>query len=369
MRPRRPAPRHHAAATLLLLWALVAAGGCGKRGAPLPPVRVLPEPVKELQVRQIGEAVVLSFRAPSARTDGTPLAEGSDLLVLMSAREPVPRSARELVEAPAVSWTIESSRWPAYARGPMLEVPLRLPSIAAALELPGGASSLSGRRLSFAVQVREPGRRPSLPAGVGSLAVCAAPDPPADVEAVPEEAGVRVAWAIPAGGPPREGFRVFRQPRNAQDEPRLLTPSPVSGPPYQDTNFVAGQSVRYVVRSVARGAPQCESADAASPPVAWVDRFPPAAPQGLAAVQEQGAIRLFWRPNREADLRGYHVYRAEGPGGTPRRMTQEPVPATSWTDDTAVPDIVYSYAVTAIDSASNESPESERATEQLEGSR
>ena len=41
--------------------------------------------------------------------------------------------------------------------------------------------------------------------------------------------------------------------------------------------------VRYVVRAVARGMPQCESADGVSPPVAWLDRFPPAAPQGLAA--------------------------------------------------------------------------------------
>jgi hypothetical protein len=201
--------------------------------------------------------------------------------------------------------------------------------------------------------------------------VCAAPDPPVQVEAIVEEAGVRLRWQVSAGGAPREGFRVSRHPATAGSEPRPLTHAPVAEPPYLDTSFTPGESVRYVVRAVARGMPQCESADGVSPPVAWLDRFPPAAPQGLAAVQEQGAIRLFWRPNRESDLRGYLVYRAGGADETPRRLTDEPVAATSWTDATAAPNIVYSYAVTAVDSAqpANESPPSERATEQLEGPR
>jgi hypothetical protein len=345
--------------------------GCGKKGPPLPPLRVLPQPVKDLAVRQAGDQIVVSFRRPATRTDGTPLPEGSVAVVLMSAREPAPRAARDVVESPAVSWTIPASRFGDYAHGTALSVPLRLESIASGLDLPSGAAGLSGRTLSFVVQVREPGRRRSVPEGVARLAVCAPPQPPAHAEAVPEEAGVRVTWDVPPDTPPRAGFQVYRREEAAGAEQRPLAAAPVAAPPFVDGSFAPGTRYRYEVRAVARGVAQCESSGATAPPVAWIDTFPPGAPQGLAAVQEQGKIRLFWRPNREADLRGYRIYRAEGVDGELRRLNEEPVQATSWTDTTAAPDIVYSYAVTAVDGAQppNESPKSDRATERLEGDR
>jgi len=344
--------------------------GCGKKGPPMPPLRVLPQPVKDLAVRQAGDQVVLSFRRPSTRTDGTPLPEGSVAVVLMSAREPAPRGPREVIESPALSWTIPASRFTDYAQGGTLSVPVGLTSIATGLELPGGAGSLPGRTLSFVVQVREPGRRRSLPDGVGRLTVCAPPLPPARVQAVPEEPGVRVSWDAPAEGPPRAGYQLYRREAVAGSEAQALSAAPVETPPFMDSSFTPGRRYRYEVRAVARGSAQCESSGAVSPAVAWIDTFPPAAPQGLAAVQEQGKIRLFWRPNREADLRGYRIYRADGDGEL-HRLTEDPVQATSWTDTTAAPDIVYSYSVTAVDGAQppNESPKSERATERLEGNR
>src|SRR5262249_61255650 len=122
-------------------------------------------------------------------------------------------------------------------------------------------------------------------------------------------------------------------------------------------------------RAAVAGQPRCESSGAVAENVAWGDTFPPGARQGLAAVEEHGTIRLFWRPNRESDLKGYRVYRAEGPTGELLAVTQDLVTATSWTDTTAQPGIVYSYAVTALDGAQppNESPQSERAVEHVEG--
>jgi len=102
-----------------------------------------------------------------------------------------------------------------------------------------------------------------------------------------------------------------------------------------------------------------------------VDTFPPAPPEGLAAVVENGAIRLFWRPNREPDLHGYRVYRTEGGGAEWKLLTPDEITTTSYTDRDVTAGVVYSYAVTARDGAvpPNESGKSQPAVETMEGSR
>jgi len=63
-------------------------------------------------------------------------------------------------------------------------------------------------------------------------------------------------------------------------------------------------------------------------------------------------VVLEWAPNSEPDLAGYYVYRAfeDGPFV---RITPEPVPATTYTD--IVTRGTWSYYVTAVDIADNES--------------
>jgi len=103
-------------------------------------------------------------------------------------------------------------------------------------------------------------------------------------------------------------------------------------------------------------------------PATRIDLFPPLPPQGLAAVTEQGAIRLFWRPGRESDLKGYRVYRADGPDAPWRLLTPEDLTTTSYTDREAVAGVRYSYAVTARDRATppNESDFSVPTIETME---
>ena len=45
--------------------------GCGKKGAPLPPLVKLPVPPADLAATRRGNIVDLSFSVPSANTDGT----------------------------------------------------------------------------------------------------------------------------------------------------------------------------------------------------------------------------------------------------------------------------------------------------------
>ena len=101
-----------------------------------------------------------------------------------------------------------------------------------------------------------------------------------------------------------------------------------------------------------------ESLDSETVTVTPVDVFPPAVPQGLSASVEEGEVRLFWFPNKEEDLAGYHVYRA-GDDGAFARITAEPFSSTIFADSTVEVDRRYHYRVTAVDGAGNESAPSE----------
>ena len=102
------------------------------------------------------------------------------------------------------------------------------------------------------------------------------------------------------------------------------------------------------------------------------DTEAPAAPQGVAAAAGDGSVALSWTAGTEADLAGYRVYRAEGPGpvaasGTPVSGGAL-VAGPAFTDTTVTNGTTYSYVVVAVDASGNASPASAQATATPEAS-
>jgi fibronectin type 3 domain-containing protein len=98
-----------------------------------------------------------------------------------------------------------------------------------------------------------------------------------------------------------------------------------------------------------------------------VDTFPPAVPQGLAAVfvPEQKTIDLSWEPDAEPDLAGYIVYRAD-PGGEWKRISGAlPLVGAAYRDASTEPGRNYRYAISAIDQLGHESARSAEAAESV----
>lgn len=84
----------------------------------------------------------------------------------------------------------------------------------------------------------------------------------------------------------------------------------------------------------------------------------PATPQGLKLVSNKGMIRLSWDANKESDLASYRVYRIIGHGGPDKPGKITPlanVNVTQYNDTSANEGIIYTYYVTAVDRAGNES--------------
>ncbi len=368
----RPAPAYDVAAVLVVLGVVFAgvfaAEGCGKKGPPLPPLRTAPEKVSGLRVRQVGDRLVLSFARPTARDDGSPLGPRAVVEILMTPRDPAPRRASEIQQEPALTWTIPAEEWPGYSQGERLDVALSLARIAEGIGTPAGADALKGRKLSFIAQVVEPKNKHSIPSDIETFIICSPPPAPASAAGRLVEEGLALSWGAGDGAGTAAVFNIYRQEEGRPSSGAPINSQPLAGLSYTDTAAILGRAYRYHVRAVA-GEARCESADAPEVRALRVDLFPPAPPQGLAAVAEQGVIRLFWRPNRESDLAGYRVYRADGPAGALRLLTPEPLTATTYTDKDVPHGVVYSYAVTALDGAGppNESLFSDQASEILEG--
>ena len=86
---------------------------------------------------------------------------------------------------------------------------------------------------------------------------------------------------------------------------------------YRDTSFQFGHTYLYTIREVMQfGTETVESADSTPAVLTAKDIFPPAAPQGLQAVNVPatngaGVHRANLDINTEPDLAGYNVYRSE----------------------------------------------------------
>ncbi|MCL6472404.1 MAG: CehA/McbA family metallohydrolase [Firmicutes bacterium] len=87
----------------------------------------------------------------------------------------------------------------------------------------------------------------------------------------------------------------------------------------------------------------------------------PEPPEGLKYNLSDKTIHLVWSPNKEKDLAGYNIYRVDSNGVT-KQLNGYPVISVQFKDDINQPGENYSYYVTAIDVAGNESEASNVVT-------
>ena len=88
------------------------------------------------------------------------------------------------------------------------------------------------------------------------------------------------------------------------------------------------------------------------------DMVAPDPPTGLTASANECGIDLDWNDNSESDLAGYNVYRALAPSGSFAKINGVLVSQSDFVDTTAIPNVEYDYAVSAVDLSSNESANS-----------
>lgn len=360
-RPPRPALPARLFACVAILGLLLPA--CGRKGSPVPPRPVAPAAVSTIRAEAEDRAIVVSWVRPGRNEDRSPLTDLSEFR-LFRAESPVVVGTSAGRPTFSLLTTVRADQPDnASVQGDLI----------AFRDGGGSVGLLPGTRYTYRVQAVNRKGTAGPPSVEVSIDFLLAPPPPTGLSATAGDGIVDLSWQAPAlTGPPGSssprGYNVYRAGRPGGYGGEPINGSPIVETRFRDDGVVSDTTYHYVVRSVAGERPPWRESQDSNEVTATPMHFtPPAPPRGLVAVPGPGGIALSWEPNAEPDPLGYLVYRRELPALTSSRLTEAPVPATTYLDRTAQPGKSYVYTVTAVDSSRhhNESAPSAEASASL----
>ncbi|HKT81888.1 MAG TPA: hypothetical protein VJP86_16785 [Vicinamibacterales bacterium] len=371
-KPSRPAPVVFVLFSLLV--GAIAAGGCGKKGDPLPPLVRLPAAPAEFVAERRADEVNLRFLVPAANSDGSRPAD-IERVDIYAITGPPTITETELIRSGMriASLQVKSPRDPSDTIGPDDSDADLEPLVGAGLDQ--GASAHAVDNLTYVLRapnaagavrsyvvvgVSTRGRRGLLSRRI-AVPLGAAAQPPSAPQVTYDATTISVSWAPSPSSGAASTYHVYdATPAPDRKEALRLTPSPVAEPRFSDNRIEWGAERCYAVSVVeTQDDMSVESTSSAPTCVRLADTFPPAAPQGVVAVQSEGAVNLSWDPSDAADLAGYLVLRAESPGDQLLPLTPSPIVETTFRD-TPRPGVRYTYAIQALDRNGNASAPSAR---------
>jgi hypothetical protein len=367
-----------------------AALGCGKQGPPLPPLRNVPAPTKDLTVVQQGPRLLASFTYPTVTPAGTALAGVSAVEIWSTARpapdgKAAPVDARSFATLAKPLQKVTGADLTASTSGSRIDIFLPLPPVTAPATVPttgpapaappAPAPATPPAPAAGAPAAGTAGAKP--PAGPTPLATyfavktfgrngeasdfsnvvpvvpTAPPAAPQQVTITPRGDGIQVEWAPVAETV--AGYNVYRRGAQERSNGKPVHTGGAAEKSWLDGTARFGQSYIYSVTALSQLQPPIESAIASEHEVHYVDRFAPPPPAELVALTEPARVRLVWRASEAEDVAGYVVYRRESETGKFERVTAKPGESTEFSDTAVVGGKTYVYRVTAVDQASNES--------------
>ena len=231
------------------------------------------------------------------------------------------------------------------------------------------------RRAYLAIGFSRKGRR-GLSSARAVVPLFEAPQPPSVLSLRQTELGIQIVWESPEGArrfvqeaapegmlearpivswPPGSRYNVYHAHPGLESSEKLPVPlntMPLQQSPYLDAGVEFNIERCYTLRTV----DTISGFDIQSDPSSAVclvpkDIFPPAAPNGLIAVANDGAISLSWSANTEADFAGYLILRGRASDETLRPLTKVLIMETTHLDTTVQPGASYFYAIVAVDTA------------------
>ncbi|HXT20478.1 MAG TPA: hypothetical protein VN923_06990 [Thermoanaerobaculia bacterium] len=370
-RMRLPMRRELGAAALAA--ACVLAAACGKKGNPLPPLRIIPNATTDLAVSQRGNQVVLRFAYPQTTTGGAKLPGLSAVEVSAMTRSlsasttelPV-IDAREFAGAARPVATLSGAELQSAIEGGQVVVRLPLPAVPAAAPAPvptpaptpgatPAATPTSPPRTLYvyAVRTTAEGGETSAWSNLARLLPAPTPSAPTGLAVEPRAKGIALSWH--ANAPGIAGFAVYRRPAASRSYGEPLATPAATAREYLDETARYGERYIYTVTALGATEPRVESAFGEEREVGYEDRFAPAPPQDLVALPQPGGVSLVWQPSPDSDAVGYLIYRHD-PGSDFRKITAEPLAVLKYDDNGLTAGLVFRYRITAIDAAGNEGP-------------
>ncbi len=335
-----------------LLFFILFSPSCGRRGAPLPPLTVVPEAIREVKAVVRSDGVFILWSPPERNNDGSRLENLMGFKVLRSEIPPERTcdSCMEVFE-------------------PLFDVIYTLP-LESEGEMTQGIFKVFDNDLKFTYRYRykvlsyTTTGYLSPDSDIIDVTWDVAPSSPTNVTGEGGDKFVHLKWSPPltlVDGQPiygLAGFNIYRS-RNSRTYGLFpLNKELVTNNYYIDTGLENNVKYFYIIRSVRRvNETLIESPPSNEIIVIPNDRVPPEPPRGLVAVPGKEGIILKWDAGMESDLAGYNIYRRRMGEKSWKKLNKEIIKTTTFKDKTVKKGIVYYYYITAVDNspATNES--------------
>jgi len=343
--------KRHVAGALLLSGTLFLAGGCGYKTDPVPPDAIVPKAIEDLRYSVSEKGVSLTWSFPKETIKGTDL---TDITTFDVYRAVVPMADycptcpipfTEAVQVPGGVVDPEGNRQGIYET----------------------ALLRSGHKYFFKVSARTSWWAASADSNIVSFVWHIPARAPEGVSVKGGDSSAVVSWqpvtSLMDGQDVTYPLR-YQVQRSANNSVYTNVGSPVADTRFADSGLINGKSYSYKVQSVLMVNGNAVSGGLSDGvAVVPVDLTPPAPPTGITVIETAGGMKVFWDKSREADVKGYRVYR-RGADEAQGRLVGDVSAAYSIFEDNNVPaGTTVFYSVTAYDRAesSNESVKSREA--------
>jgi hypothetical protein len=354
-------------AAALVIAAAISMAGCGYEGEPKPPALKRPEKVTDLAAAERGSKIMVTFTLPEETTEGLPIAESPDVELRIgpelavwnqadwethSERVPVAAEVLRPAEGRASRKSTATTKAEQRAEQQAKASAKASDRAAMARSVEIDAAKYTGKTVIIGVRVRGPGGRDAGWSRLITLEVGPVLAAPRGLQASDARNAVHLQWVADA-----PGFRIFRRAGGEDDWVQIGESTQAS---FDDQAIEYGKAWQYSVKSVRRAGENVQESDRSEPfTFTPKDRFPPAVPAGLAAIAGARTIELVWDRVGDSDLAGYRVYRNG-------QKIADGLVTPAYSDPNVVAGTRYSYQVSAVDQAGNESEKSVPADAAME---
>lgn len=181
-----------------------------------------------------------------------------------------------------------------------------------------------------------------------------APKAPTGLKLVSKKDGLEISWKANIESD-LDGYMVMRAESDKTDLEDYVT---LTADPILETQFVdpisKGVNTKYVYRVVAVNTSNVASVASELVRGAILDTTPPNAPLLVDASGLEAAIGLAWNQAATPDLDHYEIFRITG-NEKPVLVANVSATSVGYIDRTVLPNLTYTYVVTAVDNSGNRS--------------